>query len=348
MRVLIATTCAPFVRGGAEVLAEGLRDALIAEGNEAEIVAIPFKGYPPERILDQMIACRMWDLTESAGVPVDCVIGLKFPAYLAPHPRKVFWILHQHRTAYDLWDHPLGDLIYSPYGRLVREAIKRADDAAIRESSAVFTIAGNVSRRLKQYNGIDSETVYNPPPFAEAYHSGPCGGYFFFPSRITPIKRQYLVLEAMALARNPVQVRFAGAADYPPHFTELIEMASRLGLDERAKFLGQVADVDKRELYANSLAVLFPPLDEDYGYVTLEAMLASKAVVTCADSGGPLEFIVPDETGFITEPDPGALAEAMDLLWENRAKAEKAGEAGRAHYESLGITWTNVVRRLLG
>jgi hypothetical protein len=26
------------------------------------------------------------------------------------------------------------------------------------------------------------------------------------------------------------------------------------------------------------LAVLFPPIDEDYGYVTLEAMLAEKAV----------------------------------------------------------------------
>ena len=40
-----------------------------------------------------------------------------------------------------------------------------------------------------------------------------------------------------------------------------------------------------------ALGVIFPPLDEDYGYVTLEAMLAAKPVITCTDSGGPLEFV---------------------------------------------------------
>ena len=39
-----------------------------------------------------------------------------------------------------------------------------------------------------------------------------------------------------------------------------------------------------------ALAVAYAPLDEDYGYVSLEAMLSSKAVVTCADSGGPRDF----------------------------------------------------------
>ena len=79
MRVLIATVQVPFVRGGAEIHAEGLRDALRAEGHEAEIVAIPFKWYPPERILEHVLACRLLDLTEVAGEPVDLLIGLKFP-----------------------------------------------------------------------------------------------------------------------------------------------------------------------------------------------------------------------------------------------------------------------------
>ena len=88
MRILIATVQVPFVRGGAEIHAKGLRSALRAEGHEAEIVAVPFKWYPPERILDHMLACRLLDLTESAGTPVDRVIGLKFPAYFVPHPHK--------------------------------------------------------------------------------------------------------------------------------------------------------------------------------------------------------------------------------------------------------------------
>jgi len=55
-------------------------------------------------------------------------------------------------------------------------------------------------------------------------------------------------------------------------------------------------------------------VDEDLGYVALEAMYAGKPVVTCLDSGGPLEFVVHDQTGFVTEPTPEALAEAIDRL----------------------------------
>src|SRR5687767_13660579 len=127
MRVLIATVQVPFIRGGAEILAEGLRDALRSEGHQAEIASVPFKWYPPERILDHMLSCRLLDLTESTGTKVDRVIGLKFPAYLIPHPRKALWLLHQHRTAYDLWDHPFGDLIHFPNGAQIRDAIQASD-----------------------------------------------------------------------------------------------------------------------------------------------------------------------------------------------------------------------------
>src|ERR671923_1003030 len=166
MRIVIATVQVPFIRGGAEILAEGLRDALQAEGHEAEIAAIPFKWYPPERILDHILACRLLDITESTGMTVDRVIGLKFPAYFIPHPNKVLWILHQHRTAYDLWDHTLGDLIHFPNGVQIRETIRQADKRLLPEAQKIFTIAANVSRRLKTYCGIDSTPLYNPPQHA--------------------------------------------------------------------------------------------------------------------------------------------------------------------------------------
>src|SRR5215510_3275174 len=102
MRILIATAQVPFIRGGAEIHAEGLRNALQARGHEAEILLFPFKWYPTEKILDHMLACRLLDVSEVAGTRVDLLIGLRFPAYLIPHPNKVLWILHQHRTAYDL------------------------------------------------------------------------------------------------------------------------------------------------------------------------------------------------------------------------------------------------------
>jgi glycosyltransferase involved in cell wall biosynthesis len=111
-------------------------------------------------------------------------------------------------------------------------------------------------------------------------------------------------------------------------------------------WLGEVSDVEKVRQYAHARGVVFVPVDEDYGYVTLEAMLAAKPVVTCTDSGGPLEFVVSEQTGLVVEPTPDALAEAFDRLWQERDTAVAWGAAGRQRYHSLGISWTRVVARL--
>ena len=93
--------------------------------------------------------------------------------------------------------------------------------------------------------------------------------------------------------------------------------------------------------------MVYPPIDEDYGYVTLEAMLASKPLIVCSDSGGPLEFVRHEETGLIAEPQATSLAKAFDQTWENRTSAKEWGEAGRALYREMDISWANVVRKLL-
>lgn len=347
MRIIIATTHVPFIRGGAEVHAEGLRDHLQAAGHETEIVAIPFKWYPPEKILDHMLACRLFDLSEVMGTPVDLLIGLKFPAYLIPHPRKVLWILHQFRTAYELWDHELGDLIYTPEGAGIRDSIREADRKLIPEARRVFANSGNVAARLKYFCGIDATPLYHPPPNDKEFFTAEAQDYVFFPSRLCLPKRQSLVLEALAQTKQPVAVKFAGAADQPVYESELRTLAKKLGVQDRVQWLGQVTEEEKRDLYARSLAVVYPPIDEDYGYVTLESMLASKPVITCTDSGGPLEFVRQAETGLIADPNAASLADAMDSVWEKRSQAKQWGEAGRDLYEEMNITWAGVIEKLL-
>lgn len=347
MRLAIVTVQVPFVWGGAEILAEGLRDALRAEGHEAEIVTVPFKWYPPERILDHMLACRLLDLTESCGAPVDRVVALKFPAYLVDHPNKVLWALHQHRTAYDLWSHELCDLIHFPNGPQVRDAIRAADRKFIPQARAVYTISGVVSRRLKEFCGIDSEPLYHPPRNAEHFTCAAAEDYLFFPSRLSRSKRQALVLEALARTRRPVRVRFAGGAEGNTIAGELRALAQKLKVDRRVEWLGPVSEEEKRRQYAHALGVVFPPVDEDYGYVTLEAMLASKPVVTCADSGGPLEFVQDGQTGLVVEPSPDALAGALDCLWAERDRARQWGQAARREYDRRDIHWGRVVKRLV-
>jgi glycosyltransferase involved in cell wall biosynthesis len=347
MRILIATVRVPFVNGGAEIHAEGLRQALRDAGHQAEIIAVPFKWYPPERIVDHMLACRLLDLSETVGVAVDRLIALKFPAYLIPHPRKVIWMLHQHRQAYDLWRHPLNDLHTYPNGEEVRAAIQRADSELIPQAMHVFANSRNVAGRLKAFCGVEAAPLYHPPRDAGRFYTREAEGFFYFPSRINPSKRQDLVLAAMAQTRSPVKVCFSGSAEEAAFERKCVALAESNGCKDRVEWLGAVSEERKRDLYARCLGVLFPPIDEDYGYITLEAMLARKPVITCTDSGGPLEFAIHHRTGIIADPTPAALAAAMDSLWEDCERARQWGDAGRQRYDDLKIDWKNVVEKLL-
>ncbi len=348
MRTVVATVQVPFMRGGAETHAENLVLALRDFGHEAELVALPFKWYPASALLDQIALARLVDLTESNGRPIDRLIGLKFPAYLIPHPSKVIWLLHQHRTAYDLWDHPkFGDLILQNEGRAVRDAVQKADETYIREARAVYANSRNVADRLRRYCGIESAPLYHPPNEAERYYCADAQPYLFFPSRITPPKRQSLVIEALAHCRQETKVVFAGAPESPAVQEELAQLAKKLAVTDHIEWLGMISEEEKRKRYAHSLGVVYPPLDEDYGYITLEAMLASKPVITTTDAGGPLEFVSHEATGLVAEPRPEALAAAIDELYGDFARAARWGASGRERYESLGVSWAKVVAALL-
>lgn len=345
MRIAILTTQVPFISGGAEILASGLKDALIQRGHQAELVTIPFKWYPPETLQKQIQACSLLDVSSFAD-PVDLTIALKFPAYLASHPKKVLWLVHQHRMAYDFWGTPYTDL-NTPVGEVTRHAIIQADQALLESCEKRYTISKNVSARLLKYNGLESQPLYPPPSTPELYYCAEGGDYLFFPSRLNHSKRQRLVIQALALTRHPVRVVFAGAPDCPARLSELTDLAAQLGVADRVEILDHVSETRKIRLYAESLAVVFPPVDEDYGYVTIEAMLASKAVITCTDSGGPLEFVKHRETGWICESQPTALAEAMDQVWNDQRLARKLGQGAREQVQALKLGWDPVIGALL-
>ena len=346
MKIIVVSVNAPFIIGGAEIHADSLVNMLREFGHEAELVTIPFKTYPNQRILDSMLMFRLLDITESSGRTIDLVIPLKFPAYLTPHPNKVLWLLHQHRDAYDLWNNQICGLAQNADGQQIRDTIINADNNAFSECRKIYSNSHNVSRRLKKYNNFDSIPLYHPPKNADQFYCHNSQSYFFFPSRLTKIKRQELVLNAIAKTHHAVNVIFAGSAVDGRYDEELKEMSTKLGISDRVIFLSRISEKEKLKYYAECLGVIYPPLDEDYGYVTLEGMLSSKPVITCSDSGGPLEFLMNQETGMIVESTPEALAEAMDQLWDNRSQSVVMGKNARKHYESMNITWSNVIEKL--
>ena len=347
MRIVVANAQVPFVRGGAEMLADSLIAALREAGHEAELVTIPFKWYPCGRIPDAMLAARLMEVEEWRGGRIDRLIGLKFPAYLMRHPDKVLWLLHQYRGAYDLWGAEIGDLSNAPDGRAVRDVIRLADETLIPEAREVFTISRNVSDRLQRFNGIASRPLYHPPPAAALFREAPAEDFLLCPGRINLTKRQALVVEALLYCRSPVRVVFIGATDAADYADALAQRCQAVALGNRLQWRGVVSEAEKLDLYARCLGVVVPPIDEDYGYVTLEAMLSAKPVLTCSDSGGPLDFVIDGESGFICDPQPEVLGQAMDWLWQDRGRARDMGRVGLARYHALGLNWPDVVAELL-
>lgn len=144
--------------------------------------------------------------------------------------------------------------------------------------------------------------------------------------------------------KSPVVALLAGDGGKK---AELQQLINQLDLHQQVKLIGRITDDEMLAFYAHCLGVFFGPYGEDYGYVTLETMLASKPVITCSDSGGSLEFVADGETGFIVNPQPEEIAQAIDKLFFNQRRAASIGEAGRKRYHTLAISWDNVIQNLL-
>ncbi len=341
--VLVCEAQVPFVHGGAEVHVRELVRELRARGYEAELVSVPFKWYPKEEILPHAAAWRLLDLSESNGRPVDLVIASKFPTYFVRHPNKVAWLIHQYRAAYELCGTPYSDFGHTELDVGLRDTLIRLDTEMLGECRDVFTNARNTAARLLKFNALAAEALYHPPRLAPRLTAGPYGDYVLSVGRIESVKRADLIVEAMKAVVPGIRLMIAGDGTQRSNVERIAE---EQGVGGRVRFLGPVDDDELVGLYAGSLAVVYPPFDEDFGYVTLEAFLARKPVITCTDSGGPNEFVVDGVNGCVCEPSPQALADAINRLAASRTTAAAMGDAG--HERASLVTWDGVIEKLVG
>jgi glycosyltransferase involved in cell wall biosynthesis len=345
MKIAVVNSGVPFVRGGAEHLADALSSRLRDYGHDAHLIRIPFQWVPPQEVLRHILACRLMRLED-----YDLVIPLKFPVYFLQHENKVLWLLHQFRQAYDLWELSFRDSHPSREDLEMKRLVMEADNAYLPEAKRIYANSHVTAHRLKRFNGLDAEILYPPVFEPESFYSGDYGDYIFCPSRINSTKRQELLVDAMAYCRTPVRLVLAGVPEGPGQELRIREQIAHLGVANRVELLPRfIPEPQKLELLANSLAVAYVPYDEDsYGYVALEAYLARRPVVTCTDSGGILILVKDGLTGRVVEPIPQEIGAAFDRLYTGRNEARAQGNAGWELVESMEITWENVVRRLTG
>ena len=341
--VVVCEAQVPFVTGGAEFHVRALITQLRLRGYQADRVSLPFKWSPKEELLTHAAAWRLIDLSESNGKPIDLAIATKFPSYFVRHSNKVAWLIHQYRAAYELCGSEYSDFGHTERDVGLRQSIVDLDIRMLGECRRLFANAKNTASRLHRFNGLHAETLYHPPLLADRLHPGKQENYVLSVGRLESVKRVNLLIRAMSFVDRPTQLLVVGDGSQRETLEELAETNNVV---DRVKFLGQIENEKLVELYADALGVVYAPYDEDYGYVTLEAFLSGKPVVTAVDSGGTLEFVEDGVNGKICEPTGEALAVAINSLNNDRSRAAKFGTAGWER--ARGITWDGVIEKLVG
>jgi glycosyltransferase involved in cell wall biosynthesis len=343
-RIAVVTAAQPFAGGGHLEIARSVVSALREAGHGADLVLTPQNRFGRQGAA--YLATWLTDVGMAQdGARTDEVITLRYPAYAVRHQTHVCWLAHRMREYYDLWEEFLPTL--TPAQRVKERVRRRLIHAAdryclTRRVHRLFAQSETIRRRLERWGRIPS-TVLLPPPPPRAYRCDAYGDYVFAVSRLVPSKRLDLLIRALARpAAEGVRCVIAGEGEQEAALRTLIDS---LDLGRRVTLVGRVDEATLVDHLAHCRAVCFPTRDEDYGLVTAEALSSRKPVVTCTDSGGPLDLVRDGVEGFVCAPTPEALATAIGRLAADEALACRMGDAGWLATRSL--TWPRVVEQLV-
>ena len=225
--------------GGVEIFTDDLVDELRRRGHDADLVSVPFKWYPGERVLTQAFMWRLLDLEEADGQRIDLVIATKFPSYVVRHPNKVVWLVHQFRQAYELDRTALGQFGESPEERAIRRKVQQLDTVALGEARKVFATSRNVADRLDRSTGIAAEVMPHPPQEL-AFRCDEYGDFVLSVGRLDRAKRIDLLIEAAKSSGTKVVIAE----------TARTGSGSSRSRTAPCRFAGRVSEEELADLYA--------------------------------------------------------------------------------------------------
>lgn len=341
MKIIIASTIVPFIKGGGTFIYEWTAKKLIEAGHEVEIFAIPFN-HRYDTLLEQMVTFQGFDLSKSC----DRLISIRTPSYMLNHPNHVCWFIHHYRLTYELWGTSFQQEIpLTPEGYQFKDAVVNADNIALRKLKKIFTNSKEITNRLKEYNDLDSEVLYPPLLDQDDFYCNKYDDYIYYSSRISLNKRQDLAIKAMKYTKSNVKLLITGFPDTPHSGSILQKLIEDNNLHDKVIYKPEwISNEEKVHNFADCLAGIYIPFDEDsYGYPSLEAFASKKAVITCTDSGGTDELIEDNHNGYMVKPYPELIAEKMDQLYRDKQLAKKLGENAYKTLIDKQILWDHVI-----
>lgn len=251
--------------------------------------------------------------------------------------RRVLWYCHTPlREIYDLYNYRMRfrKFYKRPLYAVGASIVRRVDRNVVNDIEMIVANSTNTQSRIVKYFGREDSEVLNGGVDYKDYNNGEYGNYFLYPSRISPNKRQEFAIRAFERFRKTREGRgyklfIVGQVSkdgmYNDYYSGIVELARRVG-DVQI-----VTDSDYnrlRKLYSNCTAVLYPPINEDYGLVPLEGMASGKPVIA-VNEGGPRETVVHERTGWLVN-DEREMAKFMGVLAKDKGMAERMGRSGRA------------------
>jgi len=245
--------------------------------------------------------------------------GIKTPSVHITHsPPRDFYNLRKHRLKNA-----------SLFGKLklyVKSTLfKRLDYLAAQKHTKLLGISKEITRRIKRDYNRESDAFY-PYVDPEKYKTEKYGDFILSVTRLVSPKRPLMIAEAMEFVKNKnIKMVFAGEGPLKEEIEKLAKKNKNIILK------GFVSEEELKELYANCLAAIYIPINEDYGYVPVEAGVSGKATIG-VNEGGLKETIVDGKTGFLIDNvTPEKVAEKIDILSNNKKLAIKMGKAAKKY-----------------
>ena len=319
------------VTGGAELLYRGLEKAFISRGYDATRIEIVVDESSFEAILQGYEDFRNLDLNE-----YDAVLSTKAPSYNIQHENHICYLLHTMRVFYDRFE---DEMQKSKNNITRRDKIIAMDSEIFSKIPNILTIGHEISNRLIKYNHIYHSEVLHPPLIEDNFKKSAYQPFAFIPSRLHRWKKIDFLIASWKNVKSDIDLLIAGTGEDRAYFEKLANG------DNRIKFLGNITDEQLVDYYAKALFIPFAPIDEDYGYVTLEAFRSKKMVLTCKDSGEPTNMVINHVNGFVVKRDKKEFAKKVDWIMENQDSARQYGEQG--YQLILNIDWDNTIETFI-
>jgi alpha-maltose-1-phosphate synthase len=248
---------------------------------------------------------------------------------------------------------------------------------AILDADAVIAVSqGTKADILRAYPEIDAErihVIYNGIDLNQyqktlettaltEYGVDPSQPYVLFVGRITRQKGVTHLVDAIPhLPPNIQIVLCAGAPDTPEIAAEMREKIEWVQtINPRVIWIDKMLSKQEAiQLYSNCSVFCCPSVYEPFGIINLEAM-ACRAPVVASATGGILEVVVDDVTGYLVpfEQDPVTsfplhpekfsrdLAAKLSAVLADPEKARRFGEAGRKRVEEK-FSWTAIAEQTI-